>query len=110
MPILKDRMLLAFKEANDTTENGVQTGSETIKFIDAIQNQLVSMCAVKKDAENIPKHQMMNVPKVAKIEDVVKWLNRERIPFELVTEYSNGTQVQHTIKFVTKNILAIAVK
>lgn len=107
MPILKDRMALAFKEANDKSDNKDVTGSETIKFIDAIQNQLIAMCAVKSDAESVPKHQMMNVPKLAKIEEIIKWLNRERVPFELISEYSNGSQVGHVIKFVTKNILTV---
>lgn len=107
MPILKDRMALAFKEVNNKSDTKDLTGSETIKFIDAIQNQLISMCAVKSDAENIPKHQMMNIPKLAKTEDIIKWLNRERVPFELVTEYSNGSQVAHTVKFVTKNVLTV---
>ena len=107
MPILKDRMTLAHKEANNIESESVNVDNETIKFIDSLEKQIVSMCAIKSGAENIPKHQMMNVPKLAKIEDIIKWLNRERVPFEIITEYSNGTKVAHVVKFVTKNILSV---
>ena len=102
---------MTFRDELKVVYHGVDNTNEfdgfTVEFIDKIKNTLITFVSDHKMniEKPLPKQIKMNVNRAANISHVCKWLNKEKIPFEVSTAHVDGRIGDSNVIFDPKLII-----
>lgn len=107
--LAKELNLLVSKAKSDE----VEINSRTKEFIKSIQDALKNMCLHNSGIEVLPKCDagktnkalLMDIPKEADFDELLTWLNSEKIPFDIIFEYRSANLYMKRLRLTPKEIL-----
>lgn len=95
-------------------DEDVEINTRTKEFIEAIKNILKNICLYGNGFQTVPKCDagktnkpiFMDIPKEADLDELLKWLNYEKIPFDLMLEHRNGHLFMKRLRITPNDILS----